>query len=62
MFLKNKEVKANGKVVNIGSRAFGILETLIHARGDVVSKSTMLRRVWPDTVVEDSNLPSISRP
>lgn len=56
VLLESKQVHANNEVVNIGSRAFSILETLIRSRGELVSKDELMRRVWPDTVVEENNL------
>jgi predicted ATPase/DNA-binding winged helix-turn-helix (wHTH) protein len=46
----------DGETVAIGSRAFDILMLLVERAGEVVSKKTMVARVWPDTVVEESNL------
>lgn len=37
-------------------RAFDILELLIRAHGELVSKEALFRHVWPETVVEESNL------
>jgi DNA-binding response OmpR family regulator len=42
--------------VDLGSRAFDLLMVLIKAHGKLVTKSEILARVWPDTVVEESNL------
>jgi TolB-like protein/Flp pilus assembly protein TadD len=42
--------------VAIGSRALDILRVLIEQVGDVVSKEEIITAVWPETVVEDSNL------
>src|SRR6516164_9018720 len=42
--------------VAIGSRALDILGVLIERAGEVVSKDEIVTAVWPDTVVEDSNL------
>ena len=42
--------------VAIGSRALDILGVLIERAGEVVSKDEIIAAVWPDTVVEDSNL------
>lgn len=40
----------------IGSRAFDLLMVLLSSRGEVVQKSALLRLVWPDTIVDESNL------
>jgi DNA-binding winged helix-turn-helix (wHTH) protein len=42
--------------VQIGSRAFVILGLLIDQRGGFVSRQDIMATVWPDVVVEDSNL------
>ena len=42
--------------VAIGSRALDILGVLIARAGEVVSKEDIITAVWPETVVEDSNL------
>ena len=42
--------------VAIGSRGLDILGVLIARAGEVVSKDEIIAAVWPETVVEDSNL------
>ena len=42
--------------VAIGSRALDILCVLIERAGEIVSKDEIIAAVWPETVVEDSNL------
>lgn len=54
--LARREARVDGMTVRIGSRAFDILELLIEAQGGLVSKETILERVWPDSVVGDNNL------
>ncbi|MFM0396255.1 ATP-binding protein [Paraburkholderia phytofirmans] len=54
--LASRELFLDGQPVRIGSRAFDILAVLIGANGALVSKSTMLEQVWPDTLVEENNL------
>ncbi|RQR32807.1 transcriptional regulator [Burkholderia sp. Bp9143] len=56
VFLDRREIRANGKLLRIGSRAFEILEILIQANGALVSKDEIMRRVWPHTIVEENNL------
>lgn len=43
-------------VVPLGSRAFEILCLLIDRRGEFASKREIMAVVWPNTVVEESNL------
>ncbi|KVC20359.1 transcriptional regulator [Burkholderia diffusa] len=56
VFLDRREIRSNGKLLRIGSRAFEILELLIRANGALVSKDEIMQRVWPRTIVEENNL------
>jgi DNA-binding winged helix-turn-helix (wHTH) protein len=51
-----RELRADGVVVELGSRAFDILMVLTEARGALVTKDEIMARVWPDTVVDENNL------
>jgi len=51
-----RELLADGRPVKLGGRAFDVLMALIEARGAVVSKDTLMSRVWPDQIVEENNL------
>lgn len=42
--------------VRLGSRALDILITLVARAGELVSKDELMASVWPNTIVEDSNL------
>jgi DNA-binding winged helix-turn-helix (wHTH) protein len=42
--------------VRLGSRALEILTALVERAGELVTKNELMARVWPDTVVEESNL------
>lgn len=42
--------------VPLTSRAFDVLLALVERSGETVDKDALLRRVWPDTVVEEANL------
>jgi TolB-like protein len=42
--------------IPLGGRAFDLLLALAEARGALVTKDELLRRVWPSTVVEENNL------
>ena len=44
------------KPIRLGSRALDILIALTDRAGEVVSKDELVARVWPNTVVEESNL------
>jgi len=45
-----------GELVPLTPKAFGTLLVLVERRGHIVDKDELLKRVWPDTFVEDSTL------
>jgi len=49
-------VSKAGWPVPLGGRALDILAVLLEAPGHFISKATLIERVWPNSVVEDSNL------
>lgn len=46
----------DGEVVPLTPKVLDILLTLVEHRGQVVSKDDLMKRVWPDTFVEEGNL------
>ena len=46
----------SGQLVPVTPKALALLQALVEHEGDVVSKPTLLGRVWPDTAVEEANL------
>jgi DNA-binding winged helix-turn-helix (wHTH) protein len=46
----------DGEPVELGSRAFDLLHLLLCQRGFIVEKSAIVSFVWPNTIVEESNL------
>jgi predicted ATPase/DNA-binding winged helix-turn-helix (wHTH) protein len=42
--------------VRVGSRALEVLLALVERPGELVSKDELISRVWPNTLVEESNL------
>ena len=46
----------DGRVVPLPPKALDVLVALVEQRGDVVTKDELLKRVWPDTFVEEANL------
>lgn len=54
--LTRRELRSRGASVPIGSRAFEILEILVRAGGELVSKYSLMERVWPGAVVEENTL------
>ena len=53
-----RELLADNRPVELGGRAFDVLMVLIEARGAVVSKETLMERVWPGRIVDENNLPA----
>ena len=45
-----------GQRVALNPKAFDTLLTLVENAGHIVSKETLLKRVWPDTVVQEDSL------
>lgn len=46
----------DGAVVSLKPKAVETLELLVRERGRLVSKDELMERLWPDAVVEESNL------
>src|SRR5664279_2205890 len=58
-FVLDRERQAllrGGEPVSIGHRGYLILEALLDANGETVSKTALLERAWPGLVVEEANL------
>jgi predicted ATPase/DNA-binding winged helix-turn-helix (wHTH) protein len=53
---RRRELFVDGRPVELGERAFDTLLALIDGRGAVLSKDELMRRIWPDQVVEENNL------
>ncbi len=49
-------IGADGAPVPLPSRAFDTLRVLVEHAGELVEKASLMRAVWPKTVVEDNNL------
>jgi len=56
IFPRQRRILAGDQPVELGSRAFDLLLTLIEARGTTVSRSELMSRVWPNLIVADNNL------
>jgi predicted ATPase/DNA-binding winged helix-turn-helix (wHTH) protein len=48
----------DGQPVELGARAFDLLQVLAEQPGRLVTKATLLERVWPKLVVDENNLPA----
>jgi predicted ATPase/DNA-binding winged helix-turn-helix (wHTH) protein len=56
-FFPNRQLLFRGATpVRIGSRALDLLKILVERRGELVSKSDLIRFAWPDTFVHEDNL------
>ena len=51
-----RQLLIDGQPVQLGSRAFDLLMVLIVAPGTLITKDEIMSRVWPNRVVEESNL------
>src|SRR5271170_5091574 len=50
------EVRRGGRLVRLSPKQFSALALLVNARGKTIRKDTFFKRVWRDSVVEESNL------
>ena len=53
---QRREFLEEGRRIDLGDRAFDTLLALLDGGGAVLSKDELLRRIWPDRVVEENNL------
>jgi predicted ATPase/DNA-binding winged helix-turn-helix (wHTH) protein len=53
---ERRHLLVHGQVAVIGERAFDILEVLVRAEGELVSKDDILASVWPGRFVGDNTL------
>jgi predicted ATPase/DNA-binding winged helix-turn-helix (wHTH) protein len=54
--LNLRELRVAGVPVPIGGRSFQLLEVLVVAAGELVTKENLIERVWPGAAVEDNAL------
>src|SRR5437016_322962 len=54
--VSNRELLHDGKSVALPAKAFDMLVVLIENGGRLVEKDELFKRVWPDQIVEESNL------
>jgi len=52
----NYALTRDGRPVTLTRKAVEMLIVLVENRGEVLEKEELLRRLWPDTTVEESNL------
>lgn len=53
-----RELQLGGAPVTLGSRAFDLLTALVKRQGRLVTKDELMAEVWPDTIVDENNLPA----
>ena len=58
LYPSERVLSTGGKPVEIGARAFDMLLVLVESPGRLVTKATLLDRVWPKLVVDENNLPA----
>ena len=51
-----KVLLRDGVPISITPKAFETLLTLVESTGRILEKDDLLKKVWPDTVVEENNL------
>lgn len=54
--LRKRVLMRNGEFVQLPPKALDVLVVLVEHAGTLVEKDELLRRVWPDTFVEEGNL------
>ena len=52
----NRELRRDGKRVQLPAKALDLLQTLVENNGRLVGKDEIFNRVWHDQIVEESNL------
>jgi len=53
---RERRLLRDGEVVPLTLKAFDLLQILVENRGHLLHKEELLRRVWPDAIVEENNL------
>jgi len=54
--LESRVLTRRGELVRLPAKVIDTLVVLVQARGEVVSKETLMAQVWPTTIVEESGL------
>ncbi|HLY57753.1 MAG TPA: winged helix-turn-helix domain-containing protein, partial [Stellaceae bacterium] len=56
MLVDRRELLADGRPVELGTRAFDLLLALVRRPGELVTKDELMHAVWGATVVEENTL------
>jgi len=59
--LRDERLWKGGEVIRIGAKAFAVLRCLLTQAGQLVTKETLLKTVWPETVVGEAVLTVVIR-
>ncbi len=51
-----RSLASAGRPVSLAPKALDVLIVLVENRGRIVERDDLMKRVWPDTFVEDNNL------
>lgn len=51
-----RQLRRNGALIPLPPRVFDLLLEMVQHPGEVLAKDELLKRVWPDAVVEEANL------
>jgi predicted ATPase/DNA-binding winged helix-turn-helix (wHTH) protein len=54
--LRRRELRSRQAVVPLGGRAVDVVEALVRAEGELVTKDALMAQVWPNTIVEENTL------
>jgi DNA-binding winged helix-turn-helix (wHTH) protein len=52
-----RRLEREGRAVPLTPRMFALLLALVEHAGHLMTKESLLQRIWPDTVVQEANLP-----
>lgn len=56
LHVHTRRLFVNGELAELGGRTFELLMALIESRGDIISKSRIMSRVWPHVPMDEGNL------
>jgi DNA-binding winged helix-turn-helix (wHTH) protein len=56
---ETRELRRGGDRVHLTPKAFELLQHLLDRRPRVLSKAELSQRLWPDTHVQEANLPNL---
>jgi DNA-binding winged helix-turn-helix (wHTH) protein len=57
--LGTRQLTQEGREIHLAPKAFELLATLVLDRPKVLSKAVLLKRLWPETFVEEANLSNL---